>query len=93
MDLQYNYLTGDKYEGRNQVELQLANESKKYKTDAWITFLQSGEAGLRIKKGSHGVPIMKRFTTVIEEKNGKQTERSAPTGYATVFNLDQTERL
>jgi len=90
--MQSNYITGHVYEGSNQAALQGAKEKNNYTTDKWITFLQAKNVNLKIKKGEHGVSIFKGFATIDEKgKDGKIKSVSHPMGFASVFNLDQTE--
>lgn len=92
MEIQYNYITGNRYQGRNQVELRIAKDKNGYKSNAWLTFLQAKEKGLKIKKGSKAVAIFKGFEK-FEDKNkdGKISVVSRPLGFASVFNLSQTD--
>ena len=94
MNKQYNYITGKDYYGRNQVELLNEKSKNDFNNDAWITFIQARNKGLKIKKGSHGVGIFKGFEK-FEEKDAKGQLKvvSRPLGFAKVFNLDQTEKL
>ena len=89
----FNYITGLQYQGMNQVDLEAAKEKGSFKSDAWLTFLQAKEKGLKIKKGSKGVSIFKGFEKFEDkDKDGKIRVESRPLGFATVFNLDQTEK-
>lgn len=90
---QYNIKTGKVYEGRNQVELLSAKQNRGYESDAWITFLQARDLGLKVKKGSVGVSIFKGFRPVeTKDKNGNIKVESAPVGFARVFNMDCVEK-
>ena len=90
----YNYITGFEYQGRNQVDLTVTREKASYKSEAWLTFLQARDKGLKIKKGSHGVSIFKGFKSFDEkDENGKIKVENRPVGFATVFNLEQTEKV
>lgn len=91
MQLQYNATTKTPYEGRNQAVLLAAKEESKFNSDQWITFLQAKDNGLMIKRGSHGIGIVK-FVEVEVERDGKLEVEHAPKYYK-VFNLDQTEKL
>jgi antirestriction protein ArdC len=91
--MQYNKISGKIYEGRNQAELSTKKKIEGFKSDAWLTFLQANESGLRIKKGSKGVHVFKGFGTFdIKSKDGKYKTESRPLGFHTVFNMDQTEK-
>lgn len=94
MNLQYNAKSGLDYEGgRNQGELMATKEFMKFESDGWVTFLQAYEMKLKIKKGSKGVHIFKGFKSFdeIDKESGKIKTVSRPVGFATVFNMDQTE--
>lgn len=88
---QINAMTREAYEGRNQAELLADKARKKYNSNEWATFLQFNQMGRKIKKGSRGVSIFKGFKQFEDEKDGKRRTVSRPVGFATVFNLDQTE--
>lgn len=92
MELQYNEISRKVYQGKNQAELQAVKADKEFKSNAWLTFLQAKDKGLKIKKGSKGVSIFKGFIEVeVKDKQEKTKTETKPAGYATVFNLDQTE--
>ena len=92
-NLQSNAITGKPYEGRNQVELLRAKEAGKFGSDEWVTFLQARELSRKIVKGSHGVGVFKGYRTFeVTDEKGKLKTESRPAGWATVFNLDQTEK-
>lgn len=94
MELQYNYSTNEEYKGRNQTILCEAKNEGKFLSNAWLTFLQAKSEGLKVKKGSKGVHIMKQFGTITtENEKGETKVRTIPTGYAIVFNFDQTEEV
>lgn len=92
--MQYNKVSGKIYEGRNQAELTAEKLEKGYKENAWVTFLQARELGLKVKKGSKGVHVFKGFAEFTQkDKKGKYTTESKPLGFHSVFNLDQCEKL
>ncbi len=95
MELQINATTKTAYQGKNQDELLTAKEANKFKSNEWLTFLQAKQLGLRIKKGEKSTAsVFRGFGTITEkDKNGKTEERSAPLGFAHLFNLDQTEKI
>ena len=91
--MQTNKLTGESYQGQNQVDLQVAKINNKYQSDEWLTFLQAKSLGLKIKKGSKGVSIFKGFGKAESVgKDGKLKVDSVPLGSARVFNLDCTQK-
>jgi antirestriction protein ArdC len=101
MNKQYNYITNKDYQGRNQVDLMVAKEKNKFKSDAWLTFLQANDKNLKIKKGSKSVSVFlgyEKFSELKTVKEGGEEKQklstvSRPLGFARVFNLDQTEKL
>jgi len=93
MKLQFNKSSKVEYQGQNQATLLGVKKEREYKADAWVTFLQARELGLKIKKGSKGVAIFKGFGQVTEkDKKGKTKTSTIPMGWARVFNLDCTEK-
>jgi len=93
MDSQFNKISGKDYEGANQINLQEAKALNNYESNAWVTFLQARELGMKVKKGSHGVSVFKGFGTIQEiGKDKKLKTKSAPLGFAKVFNFDQLEK-
>ena len=94
IQLQSNGSTKKIYEGgRNQTELIATKKKMGFESDEWVTFLQAGQMGLKIKKGAKGSGVFKGFESFSDkdEKTGKITTSSRPLGFARVFNLDQTE--
>ncbi|HLB57777.1 MAG TPA: ArdC family protein [Gammaproteobacteria bacterium] len=98
MTKQTNFVSKAEYGGQNQVELLNAKEVGGFNSDEWLTFLQAKGAGLKIKKGAHGVAIFKgfgKFDDISTKADGtpKVEYKSRPLGFARVFNLDQTEKF
>ena len=88
-----NATTNCAYQGKNQSALMGAMQEGGFKSYYWVTFLQAKSLELKVKKGSHGVSIFKGFNKVdVKDKDGKVKTESRPSGYAKVFNLDQTEK-
>lgn len=90
MELQKNYITKIAYEGQNQAYLMNYKEEAGFESNEWLTFLQAKEKGLKIKKGSKGISLV-RFINYAElnEKTDK-VEDKVGRKYFRVFNLDQT---
>jgi len=95
MELQINATTKTAYQGKNQDELLNSKEFNNFKSNEWLTFLQAKQLGLRIKKGEKSTAsVFKGFGNIVEkDKNGKLEEKSAPLGFAHLFNLEQTEKI
>ena len=101
MNKQYNYITKNNYQGRNQADLMIAKKANKFKSDAWLTFLQAKGKGLKVKKGSKAVSVFLGYENFSERKtikeDGEEKQKlstvSRPLGFAYVFNLDQTEKF
>jgi len=51
----YNPVSGTVYRGLNQLWLGMMGLGR---SNAWLTFKQASDAGLSVKKGSKGVPII-----------------------------------
>lgn len=78
-----NYVTELPYSGKNALIL----ASSGYKDPRFLTFLQAKQAGLMIRKGEKGIPLMR----VIRGENTEgENKRNGLRGF-TVFNLEQTE--
>jgi len=93
MKEQYNKISGLSYQGKNQTNLLTVKKEKNFSSNAWITFIQAREQGLKIKKGSKAVGIFKGFGKVERKtKDDKVRTKNVPMGFAYVFNLDQTEK-
>jgi antirestriction protein ArdC len=93
MNEQINKKTQTAYEGYNQYFLQIAKDNNGFKSNEWLTFLQAKELNLKIKKGSHGVRLMKVYEDEKETKDGKKTVGARHVMGFTVFNADQTEKI
>lgn len=97
---QYNEVTKNVYQGRNQGELLMAKEKHQYKSNSWLTFLQAKKLGLKLvnAKGK-GVPVFRGFQEIdVKELDSSKKEVSTrretrPMGYAYVFNMDLTEKI
>ena len=48
MKEQYNKISGLSYQGKNQTNLLTVKEEKNFSSNAWITFIQAREQGLKI---------------------------------------------
>jgi len=88
MNYQYNHITKEIYQGRNQADLIRAKKANSFKSDAWLTFLQAKYNGLKIKKSSKGVAIFLGYRKFDEKnKDGKIKTVSRPLGFKTVYKL------
>jgi antirestriction protein ArdC len=90
MNMHINYLTKNAYQGKNQAELSEVARQQGFTSNAWLTFLQARQAGLKIKKGSKAAHVFRGFEEVVTKNNKIETR---PLGWANVFNLDQTEEV
>lgn len=99
MNNQYNALTKEFYQGKNQAELQAAKAELGFESDAWVTFLQARELGRKvIKRSKSPVRIFlgfAKFDTTVKTDEGKEKTKteSRPLGTKPVFNIDQTEAI
>lgn len=83
-----NFITGVAYSGNNQVELVESGFSDL----RFLTFRQASAAGLKIKKGSKGIPLVRIVIKEVKNlKTGKIEKKKLPKGF-TVFNISQTEQ-
>ncbi len=85
-----NYISGKEYRGINPFLLGSAGYAYPY----FLTFLQAGQLGGNIKKGSKGIPVV--FYKPIEklDEENPETVKTFPVlRYYTVFNIEQTEGI
>jgi antirestriction protein ArdC len=84
-----NYVTNVEYTGNNAIEL---SESG-FSDPRFLTFNQARKVGLKIKKGSKGIRLV-RVVNVdkLNKMTGKLEKKKAPK-YFTVFNISQTEEV
>jgi antirestriction protein ArdC len=80
-----NYVTELPYSGKNALIL----ASSGYKDPRFLTFLQAKQAGLMIRKGEKGIPLMR---VIRNEKKEDEKKRNGLRGFV-VFNIEQTEVL
>jgi antirestriction protein ArdC len=81
---QINATTCEPYHGKNAGILQYAQVAGGYAEPVWITFQQALAIGRCVRKGEHGVGLMK----VVEKVDGTQVPKRF-----TVFNIAQTDEL
>jgi antirestriction protein ArdC len=83
----YNYTTQKPYRGIN-VFILMCSE---FGSNAWLTYKQAQDAGLQVRKGSKGMPIVFwKFDTRKDEATG-ETDKIAFARQYTVFNLEQCD--
>ncbi|MDE7107278.1 MAG: ssDNA-binding domain-containing protein, partial [Clostridiales bacterium] len=66
-----NAVSGKHYRGMNLLNLMLAGKDD----PRWITFNQATDAGYKVKKGAHGVPI--ELYKTIDKRTGKDADIAA----------------
>jgi len=86
--LPVNFTTRAAYQGKNVLTLLAFTIASGYPTAEFLTFKQALAIGRCVRKGEHGVPVLK----VIEAERADGTTFRAPKGY-TVFNIAQTDAL
>lgn len=100
--LPYNIKTGKQYNGINLLNLMLVAEEKGYEDTRWLTFLQAGESGGKVRAGEKGVHIMylqtKETIRETDEITGEEIIRveklEKPRAiWSVVFNAEQCEGL
>lgn len=87
--LPVNYVTGKPYRGINVLTLLCAEAS----SNRWMTYKQAQAAGLQVRKGQHGQPIIFwKFDRRQDSKTGEEYNVAFARGY-TVFNVDQVDGI
>jgi antirestriction protein ArdC len=87
----YNPISGTVYRGVNQLWLGMFGTGR---SNAWLTFKQASDAGLNVKKGSKGVPIVfwKPLSVTRKDSNGDEVQATLPLlKHYFVFNADDVE--
>ncbi len=74
--LPYNIKSEKEYNGMNLLNLMMAAEAKGYEDNRWLTFLQAGELGAKVRPGEKGMHIMflqtKETKKEIDEITGEE---------------------
>ena len=100
--LPYNIKTGKEYNGMNLLNLMMVAGEKGYEDTRWLTFLQAGESGGKVRAGEKGVHIMylqtKETIRETDEITGEEIIRTEilekPRAiWSVVFNAEQCEGL
>ena len=101
----HNLLTGNDYQGYNQVWLMMAAHAETLTDTRWGTYRQIKEAGGQVRKGEKGHPILAIFEVGQKEREAKEQEardRGEPVHRVsrtllprvyTVFNASQADGL
>jgi antirestriction protein ArdC len=87
----YNPISGTVYRGVNQLWLGMFGTGR---SNAWLTFKQASDAGLSVKKGSKGVPIVfwKQLSISKKDDAGNDINATIPMlKHYFVFNADDIE--
>ena len=100
--LPYNIKSEKEYNGMNLLNLMIAAEAKGYEDNRWLTFLQAGELGAKVRPGEKGMHIMflqtKENVKEIDEITGEEkvvtVKLEKPRAmWSVVFNAEQCEGL
>ncbi|WP_300720620.1 zincin-like metallopeptidase domain-containing protein [uncultured Brachyspira sp.] len=100
--LPYNIKSEKEYNGMNLLNLMMATEAKGYEDNRWLTFLQAGELGAKVRPGEKGMHIMflqtKETKKEIDEITGEEqvvtVKLEKPRAmWSVVFNAEQCEGL
>ncbi len=100
--LPYNIKSEKEYNGMNLLNLMMAAEAKGYEDNRWLTFLQAGELGAKVRPGEKGMHIMflqtKENVKEIDEITGEEkvvtVKLEKPRAmWSVVFNAEQCEGL
>ena len=85
---QVNATTGEPYTNGNQMTLQLCKEQRGYDANEWLTFVQATNKNRKVKKGEHGVKLVRVVTYYDEQKKEQKGIKTF-----VVFNVEQTEAI
>ena len=83
-----NAITGNPYTGGNAIEL----EASGFADPRFLTFRQARTIGRTVKKGEHGIRLVRIVKVDKKNAQGKIEKKPAPK-YFTVFNFTQTEEM
>lgn len=83
-----NAITGNSYTGTNAIELEAAG----FSDPRFLTFRQARTIGRTVKKGEHGIRLVRIVKVDKKNAQGKIEKKPAPK-YFTVFNFSQTEEM
>ena len=83
-----NAITGNAYTGNNAIQLEAAG----FDDPRFLTFRQARTIGRTVRKGEHGITLVRVVKVDKKNAQGKIEKKNAPK-YFTVFNFSQTEEL
>jgi antirestriction protein ArdC len=83
-----NAITGNPYTGNNAIQLEAAG----FDDPRFLTFRQARTIGRTVRKGEHGITLVRVVKVDKKNAQGKIEKKNAPK-YFTVFNYSQTEEL
>ncbi len=83
-----NAITGNPYTGNNAIQLEAAG----FSDPRFLTFRQARTIGRTVRKGEHGITLVRVVKVDKKNAQGKIEKKNAPK-YFTVFNFSQTEEL
>lgn len=89
METQINAISRVEYRGLNQDELLITAIRNEYKSNEWVTFLQARKLNKNVRKGEHGVRLVRVFR--VEKKKGGNVVKENAVRSFVVFNLEQLE--
>jgi antirestriction protein ArdC len=87
--LPLNAVTRKTYKGINAPLLWLEQDDRQFTSNRWATFKQWGGAGLHVRKGEKGTPII--FWKVLEKGEGEDKSRFPMMRVSWVFNEAQLD--
>jgi antirestriction protein ArdC len=90
-----NLATGKPYRGINILMLSIEAMSQGYPDSRWVTLRQANELGARVRKGTHGTPIVFfKMKEIADAVDADEPKRVIPMLRSyTVFNASQLEFL
>ena len=90
-----NLATGKPYRGINILMLSIEAQLSGYSDSRWVTLRQANELGARVRKGSHGTPIVFfKMKEIADAVDADEPKRVIPMLRSyTVFNASQLDFL
>jgi antirestriction protein ArdC len=90
-----NLATGKPYRGINILTLSIEAQLSGYSDSRWVTLRQANELGARVRKGSHGTPIVFfKMKEIADAVDAEEPKRVIPMLRSyTVFNASQLDFL
>lgn len=85
---QINGYTKVQYSGKNMEKLGFVGSTRRYDSNEWFTFIQAGNAGLKVKPNERGVKLIR----VVRVQNTKTRRMEDKFVFFYIFNKEQLEK-